>query len=94
MENPTEENQLNIELPEEMAEGHYVNLALIAHSPSEFVMDFMTVFPPKGIIGARVIISPGHAKRLLKALQTNIAQYEKQFGEIGEEPPPSIETLN
>ena len=45
MENPTEENQLNIELPEEMAEGHYVNLALIAHSPSEFVMDFIRILP-------------------------------------------------
>ena len=83
-----------VSVSDDILKGTYSNQAMIVHTRGEFVMDFMTVYPPKGIIGARVIISPGHAKRLLRALQQNIAQYEKQYGEIGEEPPPSVETIN
>lgn len=82
-----EENQLNIELPEEIAEGAYVNLALIAHSPSEFVMDFIRVLPgiPKGKVKSRVVMTPDHALRLLNALQENISKYEENFGSISKE---------
>lgn len=84
MENPTDENQLNIELPEEMAEGSYVNLALIAHSPSEFVMDFIRILPgiPKAKVKSRVVMTPDHAYRLMQALQENIQKYEEAFGTI------------
>ena len=87
MENPTEENQLNIELPEEMAEGHYVNFALIAHSPSEFVMDFIRILPglPKAKVKSRVVMTPDHAYRLMQALQENIQKYEEAFGPIMKE---------
>lgn len=82
-----EENQLNIELPEELAEGAYVNLALIAHSQSEFIMDFIRVLPgiPKGKVKSRVVMTPDHALRLLHALQDNIAKFEESFGSISNE---------
>ncbi len=78
------ENQINIELSEEMAEGVYSNLAMIAHSNSEFVIDFIRLMPgvPKAKVKARVIITPEHAKRLLVALKDNIRKYEDTFGQI------------
>jgi hypothetical protein len=80
------ENQINVELSEEMAEGVYANLAMIAHSQSEFVIDFIRLMPglPKAKVKARVIITPDHAQRLLSALQDNIAKYEDHFGPINE----------
>ncbi len=83
-----------ISISDDVLKGTYSNQTMIAHTHGEFVMDFMMVFPPKGIIGSRVVISPGHAKRLLMALQNNISQYEKQFGPIRDEPPPTLETIN
>jgi hypothetical protein len=76
--------QINIELGEKEAEGIYSNLALISHSPAEFVMDFTRVLPgvPKTRVYARVIMTPQHTKSFLNALQENIEKYEKQFGEI------------
>lgn len=83
MENQND-NSLNIELSEEMAEGVYSNLALIAHSNSEFVIDFIRILPgvPKAKVKSRVVITPEHAKRLLSALKDNVKKYEEQFGEI------------
>lgn len=77
-------NQINIELSEETAEGVYANLAMIAHSSSEFVIDFIRLMPgvPKAKVKSRIVITPEHAKRLLKALEENIYKYEKSFGEI------------
>jgi len=77
---------LSIELTEEVAEGHYANLVMIAHSPEEFVLDFIRVMPgvPKARVRSRIIVSPAHAKRLLSALAENIGKYEAQFGEIAE----------
>lgn len=81
---PPAENQINIELSEEVAEGIYSNLAMIAHSNSEFVVDFIRLMPglPKAKVKARVILTPEHAKRLLQALADNINKYEDTFGEI------------
>ena len=80
-----EGNQLNIELPEDIAEGVYTNLAVIAHSNTEFVVDFVRIVPnaPKAKVKSRVILTPEHAKRLLAALAENVQKYEKQFGAIG-----------
>ncbi len=77
-------NQVNIELSEEIAEGIYSNLAIISHSNSEFVIDFIRLLPnvPKAKVKSRIILTPEHAKRLLKALSDNINKYEKQFGKI------------
>lgn len=78
------QNQINIELPEEVAEGIYSNLAIISHSHSEFVVDFIRMVPnvPKAKVKARVILTPQHAKRLMAALNDNIKKYESQFGVI------------
>ena len=78
------QNQLNIELPEDIAEGVYSNLAIIAHSNSEFVVDFVRIVPnaPKAKVKSRVVLTPEHAKRLLNALAENIKKYENQFGTI------------
>ena len=77
-------NQINIELSEDIAEGVYSNLAMIAHSNSEFVIDFIRLMPgvPKAKVKARVVITPEHAKRLLNALKENITKYEDTFGII------------
>ncbi|MDW8133502.1 MAG: DUF3467 domain-containing protein [Bacteroidia bacterium] len=83
-ENPPGANVLNIELTDEVAEGIYSNLAIISHTPTEFVVDFLQVLPglPKAKVRARIILSPYHYKRLLIAMQDNLAKYESRFGEI------------
>lgn len=80
------DQQINIELSEEMAEGVYANLAMIAHSNSEFVIDFIRLMPgvPKAKVKSRIILTPEHAQRLLHALQDNISKYENNFGTIRE----------
>ncbi len=77
-------SQINIELPEDIAEGTYSNLALIAHSNSEFFIDFIRLMPglPKAKVKSRIILSPEHAKRLMVALKENVGRYEEMFGEI------------
>jgi len=81
--NPNQQ-QINVELGEKEAEGIYSNLALISHSPAEFVIDFTRMLPgvPKTKVYARIIMTPQHAKSFLNALKENVAKYEKQFGEI------------
>lgn len=81
---PVANNQINIELPEEIAEGVYANLAMVAHSNSEFVIDFIRLMPgvPKAKVKSRVVITPEHAKRLLNALADNIQKFEENFGNI------------
>lgn len=84
MEDQNNNGQLQIELKEEIAQGTYANLAIITHSSSEFVLDFIRVMPgvPKAGVQSRVIVAPEHAKRLLRALEDNIAKYERVFGTI------------
>ena len=78
--------QLNIELPEEVAEGTYANLAIISHSQSEFVMDYVRIMPnvPKAKVKSRVIMTPSHAKRLMRALMDNVNKFEQLHGKIDE----------
>lgn len=78
------QNQLNIELSEEVAQGTYSNLAIITHSPSEFVLDFVRIMPgiPKAQVKSRIVITPEHAKRLMLALKDNIVRYESVHGPI------------
>lgn len=79
-----EDNHINIELSEDIAEGIYANLAVITHSSSEFVLDFIRVMPgiPKAKVKSRVVLTPEHAKRLLNALSDNIQKYETAHGKI------------
>src|SRR6201992_1492701 len=76
------EQQLNIELSEEMADGQYANLAVITHSFAEFVIDFVNVMPnvPKAKVKSRIVMTPQHAKRLMKALIDNVKRFEAQHG--------------
>jgi hypothetical protein len=79
-----QQNQLNIEISEEVAEGSYANLAIITHSHAEFVIDFVNVMPgtPKSKVKSRIILTPQHAKRLMKALADNIQKFETANGVI------------
>ena len=75
---------IEIQLDEQVAQGNYCNLAIIAHSNSEFILDFATMLPglPKARVKSRVILTPEHAKRLLMSLQENITRYESNMGKI------------
>ena len=79
-----QQGQLQLELPQEVAQGEYANFAIISHSSSDFVIDFARVLPgvPKSSVRSRVILAPEHAKRLLNALQEIIMRYEREFGTI------------
>ncbi len=82
--NDDQNNQIQIELPDDIAQGIYSNLAIIAHSSSEFVIDFVRILPgmPKAKVQSRIVITPEHAKRLLYALNENINRFESQNGAI------------
>ena len=75
---------IQIQLDEDVAQGMYVNMAVVQHSSAEFVLDFIFIHPgqPKAKVRSRIIIAPEHAKRLLLALRDNLAHYENRFGEI------------
>ncbi|KLT68877.1 MULTISPECIES: DUF3467 domain-containing protein [Flavobacterium] len=81
-----QQEQINIELDETIAEGIYSNLAIINHSSSEFVLDFVSIMPgiPKAKVKSRIVLTPQHAKRLLKAIGENIHRFEAAHGEIKE----------
>jgi hypothetical protein len=87
-----QQGQINIELDEKTAEGIYSNLAIINHSASEFILDFVTVMPgvPKAKVKSRVILTPQHAKRFLKALGENLHRFEVSHGEIKDTEQPQI----
>ena len=90
-DNNKEQQSLQLELPQDVAQGEYANFAIIVHSSSDFIIDFARVLPgvPKAPIKSRVILAPEHAKRLLAALQENVMRYEQEFGkiEIPNQPP-------
>ena len=83
-EKENKQQQLQIELPQDVAQGEYANFAIIAHSSSDFIIDFARVLPgvAKSQVKSRVILAPEHAKRLLAALQENIVRYEREYGPI------------
>jgi len=87
-----QQQQINIELTEEMAEGIYSNLAIINHSASEFVIDYVCIMPgaPKAKVKSRIVLTPQHAKRLVKALAENVHRFEMSHGEIKDSEQPPI----
>jgi len=91
-EEKEKQNQLNIELDEKVADGTYSNLAIINHSVSEFVVDFVNVMPgtPKAKVKSRIILTPQHAKRFMKALAENVNRFEESHGEIKDYEQPPI----
>jgi hypothetical protein len=85
-EEQKKQGQINIELPEDVAEGIYSNLAVITHSNTEFIVDFVKIMPgtPKAKVKSRVILTPQHAKRLMRALEDNVKKFESINGPIKE----------
>lgn len=73
---------LQVSMAAEVQRGTYANQMVVAHTQEEFVLDFILATPPAGVVNARVLVSPGHAKRIANALLENVAKYEAQFGEI------------
>jgi hypothetical protein len=80
--------EIKVKISDEVLKGVYSNNVMISHSREEFLVDLMNIFPPEGIVNARVIMSPGHIKRLIKALLDNVNKYEAKFGTIPEVPEP------
>ena len=91
-EQNNQQGQIQIELDEKTAEGTYSNLAIINHSASEFVVDFVSIMPgtPKAKVKSRIVLTPQHAKRLLKALGENIHRFESAHGQISDTEQPAI----
>ena len=79
---------VQIKVPEEVAKGAYANTMAVFHTREEFVIDFLNVFPPTGVATARIITSPGHIKRIIRALGDNLLRYEERYGNVEEAPPP------
>lgn len=75
-------NQIQIKASDDKVKGEYANMMQVMHTQEEFVVDFLNVFPPAGTLNSRVIVSPGHMKRIVAALADNLAKYEKQFGAV------------
>lgn len=96
MEEKKNEQTINIDLPADVADGIYSNLAMITHSPSEFIVDFIRMMPglPKAKVQSRIILTPQHAKRLLKALTENIERYESVHGRIKDDDGTTIPYSN
>jgi len=80
--------EVQVKADDKILKGRYANIMYIAHTKEEFVLDFLNIFPPQGTLVSRVITSPGHMKRILKALEENIKQYEDKFGSIEVAPEP------
>ncbi|OPX34063.1 MAG: hypothetical protein B1H12_10735 [Desulfobacteraceae bacterium 4484_190.2] len=75
-------NEIRVNFPKELAGGAYSNNMVVSHTKEEFIMDFLMAAPPSGTVTARIIVSPGHIKRIITALQENISRYEQKFGSI------------
>ena len=84
--------KMKVKFTDEVLKGVYANNMFIAHTREEFILDFVNAFPPQGIVNARVIMSPGHLKRLIRALTQSLNKYEKTFGVIQEASEPKYTT--
>ena len=91
VEKPTE---INIKIDDEELKGRYSNLLRIAHTREEFILDFINLVPPQGIVTARLVTSPGHLKRIIRALSSNLARWEEQHGTVEEAPEPTPGRVN
>lgn len=80
---------LNVKISDDELKGRYSNLLRITHTREEFILDFINLVPPQGIVTSRIVTSPGHLKRIIRALSTNLDRYEQLFGTIQEAPEPA-----
>jgi len=89
-----ESKGINIKILDDELRGRYSNLLRITHTREEFILDFINVVPPQGVVSARIVASPGHLKRIARALGQNLKHYEERFGEIAEAAEPAGGPLN
>lgn len=83
MEKQSEQGQqIQVKISDDVLKGAYANMVQVGHGPEEFILDFMNLYPPSGIVSARVILSPGHMKRVIATMQDNLKKYEGQYGSI------------
>lgn len=85
---------LNVKIEDEELKGRYTNLLRITHTREEFILDFINLAPPQGIVTARLVTSPGHLKRIIRALETNLHRYEESFGRIEEAADPGGDQIH
>ena len=83
-----EDKRLSVKISDDDLKGHYSNLLRVTHTREEFILDFVNAVPPQAVLTSRLITSPGHLKRIVRALQDNLERYEKSFGEIREAAAP------
>lgn len=89
------EREIPIKIPDDVLHGKYANQMAVTHTREEFILDFISLFPPGGVVNSRIIVSPGHLKRMIRALQENLSRYEKKFGAVLEaEVPKADDTRN
>jgi hypothetical protein len=81
-ESKDQSQQIQVKVTDEVLKGVYANMVQVGHTAEEFILDFMNLFPPAGMLTARVIVSPGHMKRIAAAVTGNVKKYEEQFGTI------------
>ena len=89
----TEKREMPVKIPDDVLPGVYSNQMMVSHTREEFVMDFLNLFPPQGVVNAREIVSPGHLKRMIRALKDNLVRYETRHGPIIEAEPPRADTV-
>lgn len=87
--NPQNQPSMNVKITDEELKGRYANLVRITHTREEFILDFINMVPPQGVVTSRMVVSPGHLKRLIRALSGNLKMYEKNFGPVQEAPEPT-----
>jgi len=87
----SKKREIPIKMPDAILPGVYSNQMLVRHTKEEFILDFVNLFPPQGVVNARVIVSPGHLKRMIGALKDNLQRYETRFGPIIEAPMPQTD---
>ncbi|MBI4684422.1 MAG: DUF3467 domain-containing protein [Nitrospirae bacterium] len=79
---PNSQQEVKVHFPNEIVGGVYANNMIVTHTKEEFILDFLMVAPPEGRVNARIVVSPGHMKRIFEALKENISKYENNFGTI------------
>lgn len=84
----TKQRQVQIKIPDQVLGGVYANQMMVTHTREEFVLDYISLFPPSGVVNARVIVSPGHLKRMIRALSENLSRYEAHHGQVIEAEAP------
>ena len=87
------QNEIPVKMPDAVLRGVYANQMVVSHTREEFLLDFINLFPPEGVVNARVIVSPGHLKRMIRTLQDNLGRYESRYGPISESEAPKGDGL-